>query len=314
MNYELGGRKLTTCAIGTWAWGKGANGSKMVFGVDQDEEVLTETFGTALDLGFDLWDTAEVYGAGNSELILGRLIADHKDRVVLSTKHLPGGRYKKGECRRALEGSLKRLGTDSVDIYWLHAPKNIEQNMKELAELHNEGLIKSVGLSNGDVYQIRLSDIILREHGSSLAAVQNHFSLLSMEREEKILAYCKKHNVTFFGYMILEQGALSGKYDEEHPFPGFSMRAMSFGRSKFRKIAPLIALIRELAEKHGVDAPQIPVAWAISKGVVPIIGLTKPEQAVSLAQGENVCLTDEEIQSLEQAAIDSGVRCKGVWE
>jgi aryl-alcohol dehydrogenase-like predicted oxidoreductase len=89
---------------------------------------------------------------------------------------------------------------------------------------------------------------------------------------------------------------------------------MSFGRSKFRKIAPLVALIRELADKHGVDAPQIPIAWAISKGVVPIIGLTKPEQAVSLAQGENVCLSPEEIQSLEQAALDSGVRCKGVWE
>lgn len=314
MNYELGGKELKTCAVGTWAWGKGANGSKMVFGTIPDDEVLKETFNTAVDLGFNLWDTAEVYGAGNSEILVGKLIADHKDKIVLSTKHLPGSRYKKGECRRAVEGSLKRLGVDSVDIYWLHSPKNIEQNMKELAELNREGLIKSVGLSNGDVYQIRLSDIILREHGSCLTAVQNHFSLLSIEREEKILAYCKKHNVIFFGYMILEQGALSGKYDENNPFPGFSMRSMSFGRSKFRKIAPLVALIRELADKHGVDAPQIPIAWAISKGVVPIIGLTKPEQAVSLAQGENVCLSPEEIQSLEQAALDSGVRCKGVWE
>lgn len=314
MHYIYNGKELNCCAVGTWAWGNGANGSKIVFGNKPDKEVLGETFSTALDLGFTLWDTAEVYGAGTSEELLGSLITEHRDRIMLSTKHFPGNRYKKGECRRALEGSLKRLGVDSVDIYWLHSPKNLEQNMAEFAELQNEGLIRSSGLSNGSVYQIRLADIVLRENGASLSAVQNHFSLLSIERESKILAYCKKHDITFFGYMILEQGALTGKYDEHNPFPAFSMRSMSFNKGKFRKIAPLISELKYLGERHGVDTSQIPIAWAASKGIVPIIGLTKPEHAVSLAQGMNVTLTGEEVERLERLALESGVTCKGVWE
>ncbi len=314
MHYLLNGKEMSSCAIGTWAWGTGANSAKIVFGKERDEEKLRETFSTAFDLGFDLWDTAEVYGNGTSEELLGSLIADKKDSAVISTKHFPGRSYKEGECRRALEASLKRLGIDKADIYWLHSPRNIEQNMKELALLKNEGLIGSVGLSNANIYQIRLADIVLREHSVSLAAVQNHYSLLSIEREEKILRYCSKQNILFFGYMILEQGALSGKYDAEHPFPRFSMRGMSFTKSKFRKIAPLIEELRTLGARHGVDPAQIPVAWAVSNGVIPIVGLTKPEQAVALAQGVNICLTDEEIRTLEKLALDSGVTCKGVWE
>ena len=314
MHYILNGKELSCCAVGTWAWGTGANGSKIVFGNKPDETRLSETFSTATDLGFCLWDTAEVYGAGTSEALLGKLIAERSANVILSTKHLPASRYKKGECRRALEGSLKRLRRDSIDIYWLHSPKNIEQNMAELASLQNEGLVRSIGLSNGSVYDIRLADIVLRENGASLAAIQNHFSLLSIERESKVLTYCKKHDITFFGYMILEQGALTGKYNENHPFPAFSVRSMSFSRSKFRKIAPLIAEMKKLGEHYGVDTSQIAIAWAVAKGVVPIIGLTKPEQAVSLAQGMNVNLSSEEADKLERLALDCGVTCKGFWE
>ena len=89
---------------------------------------------------------------------------------------------------------------------------------------------------------------------------------------------------------------------------------MSFSRSKFRKIAPLIAEMKKLGEHYGVDTSQIAIAWAVAKGVVPIIGLTKPEQAVSLAQGMNVNLSSEEADKLERLALDCGVTCKGFWE
>lgn len=312
MKYILNEKEINTCMIGTWAWGTGQNGGKIVFGNSYPEQQLIETFDTAFAHGFNFWDTAEVYGNGTSEILLGGLIKN-KD-VTVSTKHFPNKKYKNGENRIALTSSLSRLGLERVDLYWLHSPKNIEHNMKELAQLQKEGLIGSVGLSNGNVEQIRLADIVLRENGSSLTAVQNHYSLLSVEREAEILEYCIKNHILFFGYMILEQGALSGHYDAEHHFPSFSMRGLSFGKSKFRKIQQLIDYIRVLGTKYNVDPSQIPTAWAISKEVIPIVGLTKPEHARSLSKGINTVLEPHEIRQLEQLAINSGVKCRGMWE
>ena len=312
MRYRLSGKTIDTCMIGTWAWGTGNNGGKIVFGRNYDEQQLRDTFEAAYDLGFNFWDTAEVYGMGSAEQLLGSLIKDRE--VILSTKHFPGRKYHSGENRKALCGSLDRLGVDKVDIYWLHSPVNVAENMKEMAALQAEGLIGSIGLSNGSTDQIRLADMVLRANGSSLAAVQNHYSLLSIEREAKALEFCRKKEILFFGYMILEQGALSGHYDAENHFPLLSMRGLSFGKERFRRIQPLIDYIRALGTKYGVDSAQIPTAWAIAKGVIPIVGLTKPSYASALNAGMTVILSDEEIAKLEELALDSGVKCKGLWE
>lgn len=114
--------------------------------------------------------------------------------------------------------------------------------------------------------------------------------------------------------MILEQGALSGHYDEKKHFPLLSMRGLSFGKGKFKKIKQLLSYIKEIALKYNIDSSQIPIAWAISKGVFPIIGVTKPEHIKSLKQGINILLTNEEIEKLEKLALASGVKCKGIWE
>ena len=114
MKYQLNGKEIETCAVGTWAWGKGNNGAKIVFGAERNEEQLEETFNTALDLGFDLWDTAEVYGMGSAERLIAQFRAERS--LILSTKHFPKNRYKPGECRRAIEGSLERLEVDSIDL------------------------------------------------------------------------------------------------------------------------------------------------------------------------------------------------------
>lgn len=303
---------MNTCVIGTWGWGKGQNGGKVVFGNSYSDEQLKDTFNKAFTCGFDFWDTAEVYGNGTSEKLLGELIRGKE--VVISTKHFPEKKYKNGENRIALVNSLSRLGADRADIYWLHLAKNLEENMKELAQLQKEGLIGSIGLSNGNIEQIRLAEIILRENGSSLAAVQNHYSLLTLERESAVLEYCLSNRILFFGYMILEQGALSGHYDAEKHFPSLSMRGLSFGKSKFQRIQPLIEYIRSLGNKYETDPSQIAIAWAVSKGVIPIVGLTKPEHAVSLNRGINTALESHEIRRLEKLALESGIRCKGIWE
>ena len=312
MKYILNGKEMNTCMVGTWAWGSGQNGGRIVFGNRYTDQQLIDTFNTAFAHGFYFWDTAEVYGNGSAEALLGGLIRN-KD-VIISTKHFPSRKYRSGENRLALSASLSRLGIESADIYWLHQPKNIEQNMKELAELQREGLIKSIGLSNANVSEIRLADIVLRENGSRLAAVQNHYSLLSMKRERQMLSYCQKNRILFFGYMILEQGALSGHYDSEHRFPAMSIRGASFNARKFRKIQPLIDYIRLLGSKYNVDPSQIPIAWTMSKGVIPIVGLTKPEHARALGCGMGVHLEDHEVRRLEKLALDSGIRCKGFWK
>ncbi|MEE0264764.1 MAG: aldo/keto reductase [Acutalibacteraceae bacterium] len=312
--FTLNNKSLPSCAIGTWAWGAGMNGSKMVFGKSYSEEQLTETFNTAYDKGFILWDTAEVYGMGNSEKILGRCIVD-KENTILSTKYLPDKKYKKGKLEQALNNSLSRLGVNSVDLYWLHQPFCLEENIAEAVKLLKNGKIKSLGLSNCTPAQAKTADELLKKHGFSLSAVQNHYSLLAMSAEQnELVSWCNKNNVLYFGYMILEQGALSGSYSSKKMFPLFSVRRMSFGKSEFIKIEPLLDYQKMLAEKYSVKLAQIPIAWAISKGIISIIGLTKPEYACALAEGVKIQLDSNEINQLEKLAKQSGVVCKGAWE
>lgn len=307
------GKKLPPCMIGTWAWGTGVNGSRMVFGRAYKEEQLKETFETAYHAGFRLWDTAEVYGMGRAEKILGKFIKEKED-IFISTKYHPKEKYRKGEAAKALQSSMERLGVKQVDLYWLHRPSNIRENVGEIALCAKKGVVQKIGLSNCNVAQIKEAKQVLEEHGLKLYAVQNHYSLLSMERQKEAMEYCKENDIVFFGYMVLEQGALSGYYDEEHPLPLFSYRGITFGRKKFRKINQLIAYQRQLAVKYQVDVSQIPIAWTIAKGVVPIVGLTKSRHAEELARGVNVTLLNEEILQLEQLALESGVTCKGSWE
>lgn len=316
-NRELNGNLLPSCMIGTWAWGSGINGSKMVFGKSYSEEQLMQTFQKAYELGFIFWDTAEVYGMGSAEKILGKCIEGCKkerQKVLISTKHQPGKRYKEGEVANAIDESLRRIGVDSIDLYWLHQPYELQKNMNEMIQCLKRGKIKSIGLSNCNIAQIREASSILEQQGIKLVAVQNHFSLLSIERQKEIVEYCNKHHILFFGYMVLEQGALSGNYDVKHPFPLFSMRGLSFGKNKFKKIQALIDYERHLANKYGVDVSQIPIAWAIAKQVIPIIGLTKPKHAEALSNGVKIRLSSQEIAQLDGLAHNSGVQCKGSWE
>ncbi len=312
--FTLNNKILPPCAIGTWAWGAGMNGSKMVFGNNYSEEDLDKTFYTAYDMGFILWDTAEVYGMGNSEKILGRCIKN-KDNAILSTKYLPSKKYKQGKLEQSLNNSLSRLGVDCVDLYWLHQPFCLEENITEAVEQLKNGKIKSLGLSNCTLAQAQTADNLLKKHGFSLSAVQNHYSLLTMSSEQNsLISWCNKNNVIYFGYMILEQGALSGSYNTKRMFPLFSIRRMSFGKSKFIKIEPLLDYQKKLAKKYSVKPAQIPIAWAINKEIVPIIGLTKPEYALALADGVKIQLKNDEIHQLEKLAKQSGIVCKGSWE
>lgn len=305
---------IPACMIGTWAWGNGMNGSKMVFGQKYSEEQLLETFYKAYETGFYMWDTAEVYGMGNSEKMLGKCIKGKED-IIISTKYLPGKKYKSGSMKNSLAGSMERLGVSCIDLYWLHQAFCLKENIMEAAELLKTGKIKALGISNASLEEVKEADCLLKKKGYRLSAVQNHFSLLCMGEEQlEIIKWCNANNVLYFGYMILEQGALSGHYDSKHPFPALSMRGFSFNKSKFKKIQKLLDYERELAKKYQVDTSQIPIAWAASKKIIPIIGLTKEKHAAELEKGSKIVLTSDEITKLEKLAKESGVVCKGSWE
>ena len=298
--------------IGTWAWGTGMNGSSMIFGKKNDPGTLKASFEEAVKAGFKNWDTAAVYGMGTCETFLGSLIKGHDD-IFISTKFMPGKKYKSGDLTKSFEESMKRLGRDNCDLFWIHVPNALSDNIAEAVPLLRSGRIKSLGISNVSLQHIKDSEAQLSKEGLRLGAVQNHFSLLRND-QQPIIDYCRGKGITYYAYMVLEQGALSGHYNSKDHFPTFSMRNFSFPASKFKKIDGLLSVMAEIADKHGIDPSQVPILWAIGKGSVPIVGITKPSHASALAAAIDVTLTDEEMELLTNEAEKTGIRQQGIWE
>lgn len=298
--------------IGTWAWGPGFNGSKQVFGNNYDEEILRETFEGAVNLGLTRWDTAAVYGMGSCEKLLGKFI-NGRDGIFISTKFFPDKKFREGALEKSFHESMTRLNLKSADLFWIHKPNNLTKNLQEAVPLLQDGRIRSIGISNVSLKDIRTAEDILSREGLSLGAVQNHFSLLKND-QQPLIDYCNSKGITYYAYMVLEQGALAGRYNVTCPFPLLSMRRLAFPKSKFRKIESLLKLMEQTALKYNIDKSQIPVLWVIAKGAVPIIGITKPVYAERLAEALQVDLTPEEIEQLTSEAAATGIRQQGSWE
>ncbi|MEE3462507.1 MAG: aldo/keto reductase [Lachnospiraceae bacterium] len=298
--------------IGTWAWGPGFNGSKQVFGNNYDEEILRETFERAVNLGLTRWDTAAVYGMGSCEKLLGKFI-NGRDGIFISTKFFPDKKFREGALEKSFHESMTRLNLKSADLFWIHKPNNLTKNLQEAVPLLQDGRIRSIGISNVSLKDIRTAEDILSREGLSLGAVQNHFSLLRND-QQPLIDYCNSKGITYYAYMVLEQGALAGRYNVTCPFPLLSMRRLAFPKSKFRKIESLLKLMEQTALKYNIDKSQIPVLWVIAKGAVPIIGITKPVYAERLAEALQIDLTPEEIEQLTSEAAATGIRQQGSWE
>ncbi len=308
--------KTPKLALGAWSWGTGNAGGDAVFGNHLSAEDLKPVFDKALECGLNLWDTAPVYGDGSSEKILGSFIRDIDRRdIIISTKftpHIAGN--SPNAAREMLEGSLKRLNTDHIDVYWIHNPNDVERWTPMLIPLAKDGLIKSIGVSNHNLAEIKRVQEILGAEGLRLSAVQNHYSLLHRSSESAgILRHCKENGITFYSYMVLEQGALTGKFDLDHPFPEGSSRAKTYN-GMLTEIETLIAEMRHIGERHSASPAQIAIAWARSKGTLPIIGVTKVSQAEEAAKTAEIVLADEEISAVEELADRTGVSTLRGWE
>ena len=314
---------MSKIALGTWAWGAGAFGGDAVFGSKTDVNNLKPVFDAAMKAGLNLWDTATVYGMGESEKILATLIREsaianplqRREDVQISTKFTPQlAEVYENSVEKMAEASLERMGLDYIDIYWIHNPMDVERWTPGLIPLLQSGKVKRVGVSNHNIKEIQRANEILGEAGYKVSAVQNHFSLLYRSSEKGgVLDYCKENGIEFWAYMVLEQGALSGKYNKENPLPAESDRG-----KKYNPVLPqLEALTNEMTaigQKYGVSCSQIGIAWAIAKGTLPIIGATKERHVIEAAEAAKIQLTAEEISKLEALADATGIDTRGGWE
>ncbi len=313
MSCKINGKTLPPIAVGTWSWGGGYNGSGIVFGSKSNPEALRESFDIAVKNGFDLFDTAAVYGMGSSEKLLAEF-SRGKD-LIFSDKYTPLGKFSPEKVDKMYNGSIEKFGGRIPDIYWLHQPVQIESTLEYLCRMKKEGRIGSIGVSNFNREQLTIADQTVKKHGCSIAGVQNHFSLLYRESEENgVLEWCRKNGAVFFAYMVLEQGALTGKFNSKNPMPRFSRRGRAFNRKCLQKIEPLLAELETVGKAHGLSVSETASAYAIAKGALPIIGVTKPYQAESLSKTAAGKLTADEVLKLERAADATGVRVKAGWE
>lgn len=310
-------RKIPKVALGTWSWGAGIAGGDTVFGNHLTEAQLSEIFSAGMWEGLNMWDTAAVYGMGSSESALGKLIPSFpRDDIILSTKFTPqiADDALDEPVTAMLETSLERLGVKYIDLYWIHNPLDVEKWTPGLIPLLQDGRIKRVGVSNHNLSQIRRANAILGEAGFAVSAVQNHYSLLYRSSEYAgILDYCRNNNMTFFAYMVLEQGALSGRYNTTRPMPVGSDRAVKYN-PVLPQLEELTKAMAEMGKEKNASVAQVAIAWAISKGAVPLIGATKVQHVLDAAKASTIVLNNDEIKRLESLADKTGVDTRGSWE
>lgn len=296
---------ISPLGLGAWSWG-----DRMFWGYGKkggyaDDEIRA-AYQTSLESGINFIDTAEVYGLGRSEEILGRLLREAtppEKKIVVASKFFPypfllSRRF----LKRSLRKSLNRLGLDCLDLYQIHwplPPISIETWMDELADAVQAGLIRSAGVSNYTAEQMQRAGRSLARRGIKLTSNQVKYSLLTRNVERSgLLAMCKEFEITLIAYSPLEMGMLTGKYTPESPPPG--LRGRRYNRRYLECIQSLVELLRRIGEvQGGKTAAQVALNWVMCKGAVPIPGAKNQRQAQENAGALGWRLNESEIIALD---------------
>lgn len=288
--------------LGAWAWG-----DRLVWGYGGgygDAEV-EEGFRISIENGVTLVDTAEVYGNGRSERLLGQFLKKTNTPVIVATKFFPmPWRIRRASVTRALRHSLERLELERVDLYQIHWPSPlvpIEQYVEGLVSAHRLGLARAVGVSNYDKNQMQRAITTLARHDIPLASNQVEYHLLNRNVEKNgLLARCQELGVRLIAYSPLAMGLLTGKYSPKNPPPG--MRSNRYG-GILKELQPLIHLMTEIGQDYGGKSPaQIALNWCICKGALPIPGAKNARQAEMNAGAAGWRLTAEQVKALDEAS------------
>lgn len=307
------GPTVTALGIGAWAWG-----DKLFwnYGSDYGVSQVREAFEATLDSGISFFDTAEVYGLGESESLLGQFMKELGRPAQIATKYFPvPWRLTAHSVSDALTESLKRLQVERVELYQVHQPFGFlmsqETLMNALADEVKRGRIAAVGVSNYSADQMREAHGYLAARGVPLAVNQVQYSLLSRKIETNgILDTARQLGVTILAYSPLAQGLVTGKYTPEKQVKFNDARRIDprFSKSGLEKIAPVVKLLREIGEKRhrpkgdaeGNRTPaQVALNWLIAQGVIPIPGAKTAQQAKQNAGALGWSLSEEEVAQLE---------------
>lgn len=290
--------------VGTWAWGDRPYWG--YGGKSYSENDVREAFFASVQAGVTLFDTAEIYGFGESERLIGAFRQHATMPVVVASKFAPYvWRLSPNAVQSALEGSLQRLGVQQIDLYQIHWPYTvlpIERLMDALADAVAAGKVRAVGVSNYSAEQMRRAHAALAKRGIPLASNQVYYSLLNRAPEVNgVLQACRDLNVTLIAFSPLTQGLLTGKYSPRNPPTG--PRFLTFTMYKMREVERLVALMREIGEAHGKTPSQVALNWLIAQGnVLPIPGAKNAQQATQNAGALGWSLTRQEVETLDEAS------------
>ena len=288
--------------LGAWAWG-----DRIVwnYGKGYSDTDIEAGFRISLENGVHFVDTAEIYGNGRSERLLGQFLKRSETPVIVATKFFPlPWRWTKASVTRALRASLERLQLERVDLYQIHWPSPlipIETYVEGLASAHRLGLTSAVGVSNYDKNQMQRAYTVLAKYDIPLASNQVEYNLLNRTVEKNgMLARCQELGIRLIAYSPLAMGLLTGKYGPENPPPG--MRAGKYA-SILKEMQPLIKALTAIGQDlGGKSAAQVALNWCICKGTLPIPGAKNFQQAQANAGGAGWHLTPDQIAALDQAS------------
>ncbi|MGQ9583114.1 MAG: aldo/keto reductase [Thermoplasmatota archaeon] len=295
--------RVSRVCIGTWSWG-----SRTIWGYGwgYTERDIREVFSTCLSAGINFFDTAELYGLGASERLLGSCLRElGGEDVVIGTKFTPIHRRRSHSIRRALVASLGRLGLRRVSLYQVHhmdSEARIPRWMEALARLRDEGLIEAIGVSNYFPHEMGVAMDELHRSGQRLTSNQVHFSLIYRKHERNgLLRMCGERGVTMLAYMPLAWGVLTGKYSPDR-LPRNPIRRLVITRKLLSRVAPLLDAIRGVAAGRGSTMAQVAINWVRAKGALPIVGVKNLCQLGDVRGALDWSLTRTEVDELDRAS------------
>lgn len=301
--------KLSNIGLGTWAIGGG--GWAYAWGA-QDKKESAYTIQKAMDLGINWIDTAPIYGLGNAELIIGRVLKQLTKKPIIATKcglcwdekRRISGCLKKESIKKEIEQSLKRLKTDTIDLYQIHWPNpdtDIEEAWDTVGELIKEGKIRYGGVSNFSIDQLKRIENI-----APITSLQPPYSMLDRKIEKEIINYCKSKDIGLITYSPMHKGLLTGNFSKErlNNLPTDDHRRKrdpNFQEPKFSQNLFTTNKLRAIAQRKNITLAQLAIAWVIRKEAITaaIVGARKPSQIEETIKASEIVLDNREIIEIE---------------
>jgi aryl-alcohol dehydrogenase-like predicted oxidoreductase len=296
---------VSRICVGTWSWG-----SRLVWGYGRayGEQDVCAAYSESIRRGVNFFDSAEIYGMGSSERLLGGCIKGSPEgtRPVIATKFTPMFRWRKASLGKALAKSLRRLGMDNVHLYQVHqmdSVKKIPRWMDALADAYDRNLIGAIGVSNYCPQHMEVAMDHLGKRGLKLSSNQMHLSLLFRRHEKNgLLRMCRDKNITFLAYMPLAWGMLAGKFTPKTPPRGL-IRPRVVSRKLVGRSAPLLKVMNDIAWKApDRTVAQVAINWVRAKGAIPIVGVKTLKQAAEDIGALGWSLSQNETEELDAAS------------